>query len=374
MPTRNHEGGGGPPVTKCLYYPYIHFHSLEWLKTALLYWEGVKRIVPYRRFETQDPPEVRELVADGLVEDVPAQEYREQAAEMFMPRLEALTRSRGGAIAGTARRMADRAREQAADEEARVHAVKMDQRLIGRLMESGLARQAGDWFLMAQEVAGLYMMVLAGEASRHLNAPMATDAYDYEVSSLYFNTEGGTTTPAGDSVALVRVLCPFPRPSNVRLIPLERIRRIHEQYREERRQFRQEIEKLSRELAKSPSQEALKDAIEDRKRQIEEALKRQKRVLDEAKVDSYWSLLSISVPGAVTGGAALAGLAGPIVSVLGATAIGVGLVNWYGKRRSSLRKAAEACPWHYLISLDRELSVADAQNSFEAAMSQLIYD
>jgi hypothetical protein len=43
-----------------LYYPYIHFRDSRWLKTAVLLWDEVARIVP-EDFHLNDDPEVQEL-------------------------------------------------------------------------------------------------------------------------------------------------------------------------------------------------------------------------------------------------------------------------------------------------------------------------
>ena len=43
-----------------LYYPYIHFRDVEWLKMAVLYWEGLARIVP-SYYSPHDSPEVKNL-------------------------------------------------------------------------------------------------------------------------------------------------------------------------------------------------------------------------------------------------------------------------------------------------------------------------
>lgn len=58
-----------PAPVKALYYPHIHFRSVEFLKCSLLYWEGVNRIVP-RDFQPDDPPEVKALIDAGLVTNV----------------------------------------------------------------------------------------------------------------------------------------------------------------------------------------------------------------------------------------------------------------------------------------------------------------
>src|SRR4051794_27073093 len=46
---------------RALYYPYINFRSLKWLKTAALYYDGIDRIVP-EDFAPGDPDIVKELI------------------------------------------------------------------------------------------------------------------------------------------------------------------------------------------------------------------------------------------------------------------------------------------------------------------------
>src|SRR5687768_14972847 len=71
-----HASRSGPPLsenpTRALYYPHIEFRSLDWLKSALLYWEGVKRIVPDEEYTPNDCDELRPLLEAGLVENVSA--------------------------------------------------------------------------------------------------------------------------------------------------------------------------------------------------------------------------------------------------------------------------------------------------------------
>src|SRR6185503_1501474 len=84
-----------PQPICALYYPHIQFRSLGWIKAALLYWEGVKRIVP-EGLDPKDPPEVLELLAEGLIENVaPSEALRAQAARRFRLRLDSLIASRG---------------------------------------------------------------------------------------------------------------------------------------------------------------------------------------------------------------------------------------------------------------------------------------
>src|SRR5262249_34791048 len=75
--------------TRALFYPSIQFQSIDWLKSALLYWEAIERIVPYADYEVHDPPEVEELQSAGCIEDVAAEPFAERVAEENTARLTA---------------------------------------------------------------------------------------------------------------------------------------------------------------------------------------------------------------------------------------------------------------------------------------------
>src|SRR5258708_3266009 len=80
---------------KAIYYPHIQFESLGWLKAALLYWEGILRIVP-DGFEPFDPPEVHELATAGLVSSISPSRYLESVRRLFSARLDELLASHLG--------------------------------------------------------------------------------------------------------------------------------------------------------------------------------------------------------------------------------------------------------------------------------------
>jgi hypothetical protein len=352
--------------TKCLYYPFIHFQSVEWLKSALLYWEGVKRIVPFDGFQTDESPEVKRLEELGLVENVAGDRYRREAADAFLPRLQSLASSRGGRFEGTLARTGNRAAD------AHVHVEKIDERLADLLQASGLAHRAGDWFEVARPLAGLYMMALAGQASRALNAPMATDTLDCEVASLYFNTEGGGLTAAQDSMSFVRMICRFPAPQNLAAVSLGKILELRDRYREQRRDFRTEVQSVAEEVSRLKTSEAVKDAIEERRQAIADAAESQRRALDEANVASMWGFLSISIPSGLASMAA--GIPPVLLPVIAGGIVALGAINWYAKRRGAFRSIRKSSPWHYLLSLEHDIQSAPFTDDFNRSMNQLVFD
>jgi hypothetical protein len=357
-------------IVKALYYPYIHFQSLDWLKCALLFWEGVKRIVPSEDYYLRDSPEVTDLVAEGLIESVPATSYREAAAQVFRPKLEALANSRGGNyLVGTSGEFA----VNATDKVGNVHIDKLDHRLAAELQRSGLGRQVGQSFQMGEAVAALYMIVLASQASKDLRAPMVTESPESEVSSLYFNTSGGSDKVTDDGLALARIVCPFPTPARVNKLPLQRVLEIRKKYRTERRNFRKQLQTIAEELKNVESPTALRDILVDYRSEIEDRLKTQRESLDEANVEAVWGAMSISAPTMIAAAAAATLLPPAAIPILGTTAVSIGVINWYAKVRGKRRAIREASPWHYLISLDKEIINRQAQD-FDMRMSQLIYD
>jgi hypothetical protein len=86
---------GEVQAIEALYYPQIEFPSAAWVKAALLYWEGLLRIVPDGR-TPEDPPEVKALVDAGVIQDVSPAPFRSATSEAFGTRLEDLLQSRRG--------------------------------------------------------------------------------------------------------------------------------------------------------------------------------------------------------------------------------------------------------------------------------------
>src|SRR5271157_641041 len=306
-------------AVKCLYYPHIHFSSPGFVKASLLYWEGIKRIVPYRGYQTEDANEIKQLCAEGLVDDVPADEYRGSAADRFMPLLQSLLDKRGGSFAGAPRRLAKQA--STGDRESYVHVWKMDERLVDLLQQSGLARQAGDWYAMEEETAGLYMITLCGEAATRLNSPMVTDALPQEVGSLYFNLDHGGLSHHG-GLTLARTVSPFPAAEALENVSMAEFLKFRKTHGDERRRFRSELQGLGDVLQRLPSSEAALDLVNDRRSSIQSALTDLRRSLDTSKLTTAWKYMCFSVPTAVTTVAGWAGACGPI-AIAGGVILGL---------------------------------------------------
>ncbi|MBC7972317.1 MAG: hypothetical protein H7Z11_19685 [Verrucomicrobia bacterium] len=67
---------------KALYYPYIQIQDENQLKCALLYFEGIHRIVP-KYIPLHDSAVVHAVIEEGLLEDQDPEDYAERASKKF---------------------------------------------------------------------------------------------------------------------------------------------------------------------------------------------------------------------------------------------------------------------------------------------------
>lgn len=359
-------------ASKGLYYPYIHFRSDDWLMSNLLYWEGVKRIIPFEGFEPNDSETVRELVQAGLVEDVPASRYKTLATEQFLSKYNELFNMRNGNDPMGSSHVRDLV-SQASD--TLVHEEKMDHKLIKELEEIGDIQRTGPWLHLPTQIAGLYMMTLAGEASRNLNTPMLTDSRPLEMGSMYFNTIDGSIKPIPDGSVFARVMFPFPSQSQLSMVSVEDFMSFRDDKKDERRRFRQEMQAFPSEIEGMQSDEAVRDYLDDKEAKIESMMANHMDAMRQFQVMSAWDFMSISIPAsapAILGFLAAGAATGGIASVGFLT---IGILRWYGKHRVEQQRIIESCPYHYLLSLKREFGTTNQSfNEFETGITDLMYD
>lgn len=69
-------------MSRLLYYPYISIPNADWLKQAILYWDGVSTIVPedYLQRPNQFSKFARSMVREGIIEAVLPETYAYQYA------------------------------------------------------------------------------------------------------------------------------------------------------------------------------------------------------------------------------------------------------------------------------------------------------
>jgi hypothetical protein len=164
-----------------LYYPYIHFRDMNWLKLAVLYWDGLERIVP-TDYLPRDSPEVRELArcSDGFIHGHdPYDPVLERAARPFL----AFLREADSRVLGrlrVSRSGDDVVLHDGVMTNTEILGPKMFHSLRDGLQDAGLAvvttdPSGLDALVVHPRLADLYIGTLASEMARASNLHPVTD-------------------------------------------------------------------------------------------------------------------------------------------------------------------------------------------------------
>jgi hypothetical protein len=328
---------------KALYYPHLEFGSAAWVKSALLYWEGLVRFVG--EVEPNDEPEIRELVSARLIEPIAFEPFRPQVKRLFGERFAELIRQRGG-LPDTI----PRARGLRAD-------IDLDAKLLEELaqeLESQRHREASEVIRTMPEQA----LVLAATFAAHVIASErslspVTDDCVFAAIDTYFAEEGMTSEPkaAPGGLAEADLLIPSPSVDAVASLPVERLLEVRDKLRSQRRSFRRKVERLRAAIAELPTVEAVREQLEAFAADIRDDLDAERQAMREAKVKDDWTFMTITAPAALAVGVTIAGSSSPVLGpIAGVGAVALGVTNWYVQRR----KKREASG-NYLLSLKTEL-------------------
>jgi hypothetical protein len=338
---------GGPTLSgvspvRALYYPRTHFASLGWVKAALLYWEGLARIVP-EGFAPVDPPEVYELVAAGLIENVSPAHYQHAAGRTFLKRLQKV---RGELLPCLGRARTPKR----PGKYSMVHIGKIEPELLRDLKAYGLAATAGDWVTMTSEMADLYLITLGDEMGAQLHAARATDEPRCAAAPAYFAQQKLVSEPNRatliDGYAFARSLAPFPS-LEAATLPLDRVLKVRQKYERERRAFRDFIQTRASELGTFHSVEAIDSHLRDLKTELENGSESQRRARRASRAREAWKFVGIGSPASL-GALATAVGAPPLIGALGGIAsLGAGVTE-----RALARRPGRQPALRYLVSLE----------------------
>lgn len=158
-----------------LYYPSIEFRSMNWLKTSLLYWDAVYRIVP-DSYEPEDNDTVKEAIDNNLVRPISLEkddfirisnEFRKFVSKLpFTP----------AGFDGTSTE--------------RLHKDKIDDRLYEFLERLSVKIDSEGFLHLPPGLARWYMLYLSKSVAGRRNIATATDVIDVWTVTPYFKERG----------------------------------------------------------------------------------------------------------------------------------------------------------------------------------------
>jgi Family of unknown function (DUF6236) len=158
------------PSFQGLYYPYIHFQDEGWLKSALLYWDNMARIVPDGT-KPNDKFAAKVFSDENIVIDKSPSLAASKIAEPFRKLL---------ASQGTRLEKKFRVSTLPEDKLSLIHEMKFDPALRVDLETLNIARCYGDWLGVHPVFTRVYMAALAEEMAPAIGArPVVDNATDH---------------------------------------------------------------------------------------------------------------------------------------------------------------------------------------------------
>jgi hypothetical protein len=329
---------------KALYYPRTHFSSTGWLKTALLYWEGVLRIVP-EDVLLQDPPEVHALVDAGLVENVPAERYQAGAKRCFLGHLEgAFERDAEGPFPCSFER----------DESGRSHYKifligKIERGLLKALQAHGLAMASAEWATMASEMTDLYLMGLANEVARDLHAAPSSNPPLEDIPSTFLALQRTGSEPTAkvlaDGYACARTMGAF-RQLESSDLSVPKLLRARQKYAQGRRAFRELVQERATAMAALRSARAVESHFRNLADELESEADAERNRRSATHWRTAWRVAGVVSPASIGGVVTVSGAPAIAAAIGGVGTVAAAITDWVVESRK-VRHASS-----YLLSLE----------------------
>lgn len=369
-----------------LYYPYIRIRDDDWLKTALLFWPAIWRLVPPSDALTHDSPTAQAFAEAGILVGKSARGLRRHLSRDLVRAISS------NAADLTAQFSIEQARR---DWDGRswgdnsddgrdprlgwIHVSKLGDELPGVLAEYGLALidpgyDVGGWIGLHPVLAGAYMCALALHLGETAYLDPVTDQADLRVATLSDNVFAALslllgkhrtdpwTRAAGPSGADLYVMLALQcaRPKDPAAVTAQQIIACRENLREELDAFRDYVATQQAELAElaaiSLPGRRLEAFAEHVDQTIEQPLRRLEKGLRLHKLEPARSLLlagSLAPPLAVS--STLTALGAPAVASTASGALAaLGTAWWQVDATRRLAKAGS--PAGYLLDVRDQLT------------------
>lgn len=387
------------PGNTCLYHPWIHFRDDDWVKTSLLFWKRIERIVPPTH-DLSDSETIEQFRDAGLIVSVEPEGSAEIIGDRFaavVRQNEAALRERFGisALRNEWVHRPERNQLFAAGEPVFIHVSKIAWALREELIDSGLAlsgRELGhssdpSWLGVHPEVARVYMTLLATEiANRRKTHPVSESATDLvcvggwsveTLSSALLNTpvDNVGETESSPDAALAFASLRTVLPEDMRSVSPEKTLEVRSKYGEELASFRKSIHAVARdaELAQVVEPDAfqthLLDAYEEKVAPRLPQLEKDLKVLGVATAEG-WLTIKLTMPPAV--GIGVQQLFQNEPAAIG-SAVLLGVAGVVRSGRTNARSTLSENPAAYLLHLEREIGPSTLRDRVRNALQRFTF-
>lgn len=356
-------------LSSALYYPYIDIANGEWLKSAILYWDALRTIVPRDYDHPYRSATSRRLADEGILRPCPVGSSDALVDGLTQDVMRYLDAPEGVAVlGGTGDRRLSPMHPSKLPEEVRrlvsIHPSKMPYYLRDKLRHS----LRGGWMAVDERFAAFYMTLLASRVAGDNGLGLLADApgtdrlantsrrgaADWRLErshDLPMPSQPGVLAEGMLADLVLKQVQVDPR------TPLKTLLAFRRDHADEIARFRTESARLAR-LASmgATSMDGLRQAVEDAYLNevtpalaaLRDALRgaRIKAITDTVLKTSFFSVSATSIP------LALAGLSAPFALLAGAAvSLAVGTAHYSVDRRSRLT----ASPYAFLLTAEKML-------------------
>lgn len=384
-----------------LYYPHIHIRNIDWLKCTLLYWDGIRRIVP-DNFPSDEEDETRQdilsAIKAGVLRRTDTSRYVERARDVFFECANQFRNATNSAtqpgfdLAGalssdvtqlgtlgnaekTAHQDAGMKGPQARDSvalkgllsrlkmdsdpvEVDIWNTKMHGQISSLFEEAGLARtvKGGSYMMVQKAAADLYMACLATAMKEAIGSPLVTDSNACDQIGKFLDY--GRLNPDPNRIGtLFELDIPYPSPESLHDVSMSDILEFHDKTKSERRNFRQAVDKIVTKAGRTQQIDEYRhaDFLLYEKEEIKDAIEGHKSKMRTLGIKSFGSLLKVGAPTAITSAISAVPINPISAGILVGTGVVMSLITWWAEVRGQRQEEARKNPWHYVLSLEKRL-------------------
>jgi len=324
-----------------LYYPSIEFHSEEWVKSSLLLWDNVYRIVP-SGYKPVDNDSIHEFADSGLVRDIILEESDvKQTGDEFLELCDYLPFIPAGLVPG---------------DEDRIHPEKIDKRLYPSLENIANNFLHDGWLRLSKELARGYMFYLSKIVAQRRNLVRGTDDSDSWSIAPYFTEQANFdefVCDEGSEGFYCSLFLEDLIPRNIGDVPPKQIIEFVKKRKDLKEQLRIKLDGLYNKLLLINNQDQAFIEVNDFLSQVEFDKKELRKSMDFWKSDIPSSLFAVGVPTTLTalGAFGLSGDAFSAKKIAGSILIGaVASYTDYRKTQDNTRDSSYAS---YLLQVDK---------------------
>lgn len=346
-----------------LYYPTIEIQSDKWLKTNILLWDHIYRIVP-KGYTPKDSLNTKICIEKNKIRSIVLEkDDLTQAANEFEEFIKNLHFIPEG--------LENNSRD-------RLHRNKIDDRLYPIIEKYAEYCDPEGFYLLDKGLARGYMFHLANTVATRRNIEIVTDNQDAWTAMTFFSENANFSKYFWDSenakYFYTSLIFKDILPANIENINIEKIINFVSTHKDERNRFISVLSSIAKEISKCKSKEHLEIIREDFKKEILQAKNDYKRSSGFQWKDFSSSFLVVGIPAGLALYESLKPIDNPfeITSLL--PSVLYCAVASYLDAQKAIQAHREKPKLSYLVDIEKEIDKKRYRQTYKDIFRQFMND